>query len=140
MKALKKKLKIAVLDDSEFYNHLVTHQLKSYTDGISLDSDQEFEIESYSDADEFLKKLKPDTDLVYTDYYLGNGITGDHILREIQRRCTNCTVVIISQNRNTKTAVEPLSIGADKFIFKDKNTLARACFFLDDYLKGKYRA
>jgi hypothetical protein len=136
----KQRVKIAVLDDSEFYNRLVTDQLRSYADGIALDSEQEFIIESYSDPRDFFRNLTDDIDLVYSDYYLGNGITGEDIIKMTKEKCTDCTVVIISQNRNTNTAVDAINQGAEKFIFKDRNTLPKTCFFLDDFLKGRYHA
>jgi CheY-like chemotaxis protein len=138
--ARKQRVKIAVLDDSEFYNRLVSDQLRSYADGIALDSEQEFIIESYSDPRDFFRNLTDDIDLVYSDYYLGNGITGQDIIRMTKEKCTDCTVVILSQNRNTNTAVDAINQGAEKFIFKDRNTLPKTCFFLDDFLKGKYHA
>ncbi len=138
MKKQTKDLRIAVLDDSSFYNKLISKQIESYTHGLALDRGFEFNIESYAHSDDFLRNLKPETDIAFVDYYLGNGVNGGDIMKLIQQKCENCKIVIISQARNTKTIVETLSNGASAFIYKDNKALAKTCFFVEHFANTHY--
>lgn len=138
MEKRKKKLKITVLDDSSFYNRIVSKQLESYTHALSLDRGFDYSISSYAHADDFLRNLKPDTNIAFVDYYLGNGVTGDQVMKQIHQKCDNCKVVIISQARNKLSAVDTIIDGATAFIYKDINALAKSCFFVEHYANTNY--
>jgi len=128
------QLKIAIIDDSVFYNRLVTHQLKNYVKALEIDYGFGFEIQSYTDAKEFENNLTSNLDFVFTDYFLGDHKTAKDIIALTQSNCNACTVVVISQIRNTETSIDTLEQGAAKFILKDKKTLEKTCFFLTDFL------
>lgn len=138
MEPKKNILKIAILDDSDFYNRIITKQLESYTKGLSLEKNFEFNIESYAHADDFIRNLKDDIDIAFVDYYLGSGVTGFDVLQLIKKKCNDCKVVIISQARNELTTIKTLSNGAAGFIFKDKNALANTCFFVEHEVNKKF--
>lgn len=133
MKKQKKELKIAVLDDSSFYNRIVSKQLESYTSALAMDRNFNFTINSYAHADDFLRNLKPDVNIAFIDYYLGNGVTGVEVMKSIHQKCDDCKVVIISQARNKLSAVDTILEGASAFIYKDKSALAKSCFFVEHY-------
>lgn len=137
MKTLTQPIRIAIVEDSEFYNFLITEQVKSCTDAIALDSGQEFEIESYADANDFIQHLKKDTAIVFTDYYLGNGQTADEVITETKEKCDECKVVVLSQTQNMDTSVTSIANGAVKFIRKDKQTLHKTCFLLKELLQQR---
>ncbi len=138
MEPKKNLLKIAVLDDSDFYNRIITKQLESYTQGLSIEKNFDFNIESYAHADDFIRNLKDDIDIAFVDYYLGSGVTGFDVLQIINKKCKHCKVVIISQARNELTTIKTLSNGASAFILKDKNALAKTCFFVEHEINKKF--
>lgn len=133
----KKKYRIVVVDDSEFYNMLLTRQLENYTMGIQLESDMDFSIESYTSAETCMAKIKDDINIAFVDYYLGNGVTGSDVMRKIKQRSRNCKVIILSQTYSIKTALKTITEGAVEFILKDKLALSKCCFLVDDFVKGK---
>ena len=133
-----KTIKIVVLDDSHFYNKLLTKQIENYTKNIEYDKEYKFTIESYVHSDDFLRNLKEDIDIAFVDYYLGEGVTGSDMIKQIKKQCKNCKVIIISKARNVKTTLDTVSEGAMAFIYKDKNALARACFFVDHIASNKF--
>lgn len=132
MKLEKKTFRIVVLEDSEFFNDLLTKQLEQYTGMLAMERNCLFEIHSYTSPADFIRNLKNDTDIAFVDYYLGNGVTGLDILKKIRQKCWDCKVVILSQARNIKTAAISRSVGVTDFIFKDVNALPRSCFIIDD--------
>ncbi len=132
MKTKNKTIKIVVLDDNSFYNKLLAKQIDEYTERMKSDNkDYNFEIEAYAHADDFLRNLKKDTNIAFVDYFLGQGITGREIIAEIEKRCDNCKIIIVSKSREAQKVVDTVSRGATAFIYKDKYALKRACFFVD---------
>lgn len=137
MQEPKKIFRIVVVEDSEFFNKMLTRQLENFTDVLAMDLGCHFEIQSYTSPGDCLRNLKDDVDIAFVDYYLGNGITGADILTKIKQRCRNCKVVIISQIKNIRTTALTLAQGAVEFIFKDNSALPRACFFVEDLVNSR---
>jgi DNA-binding NtrC family response regulator len=137
MEDQKQLFRIVVVEDSEFFNNLLTRQLQNYVDTLALDNNCRFEIQSYTSAADALRNLNEDTDIAFVDYYLGNGFTADDVLDKFKQKCRNCKVVVISQVRNMKTSIMSISKGAIDFIFKDINALPRACFIVEDLVDQK---
>ena len=138
MKKLR-QFKIVVLEDNEFYNTILTRQLKNYTDELESDKHCTFDIESYTNAGDCIRNLKPDTDIAIIDYYLGESKNAMDMLKVIRQKCSNCKVVIISQFKNIKTYYETLNNGAYHFIFKDKQALAKSCYVIEDIINEGLR-
>jgi len=132
--------RIIILEDNEFYNNLLTRQLKNYTDAIAMDKGYDIDIESYTNASDCIRNLKPDTDVAILDYYLGDSKNAMDILKVIKQKSPNCKVVIISQVRNIKTSFETLNEGAYTFIYKDRDALMQACMFVEDILNERNAA
>lgn len=140
MKKLKKQFRIVVLEDNEFYNTILTRQLKSYTKEMSLWQGHSFDIESYTNANDCLRNLKEDTDIAIVDYYLGESMNASDILKVIKEKCRNCKVIIISQFKNLKTYYQTLNEGAYHFIFKDNKALSNSCFIIEDIINERLKA
>ena len=137
---LAKPFRIAILEDSAFYNRLLTRQLESYTAAIALDHDLEFDIRSYLHPDDFLINLAEDTDVAFVDFYLGNGVNAQQLLDRILKRCPECKVVVISQGRNVRISAVSLSHGAYAYIHKDRQALPRSCFLVEDIVNARLSA
>lgn len=137
MKEEKKMFKIIVLEDSEFFNNLLTKQLEQYTSMLAIERNCSFNIQSYTSAADCLRNLKNDTDIAFVDFYLGNGTTGFDVLKKIRQRCWDCKVIIISQSRNLKTKAISVTEGVMDFIFKDINALPKSCFIVEDIVDSR---
>lgn len=124
-----------MLDDSEFYNRLLTRQLQNYTDIISAQKNFEFEINSFVNPTDFVTNLKDDTDIAFIDFYLGN-ITALEIIKKIKDKCENCKIIIISQARNSMASHNTINEGAMEYVHKDRNALARSCFIVEDIINN----
>lgn len=130
------KFKIILVEDDEFYNTILTRQLKKHTAELALMNGYNFEINSYIHSEDCVRNLSTDTDIAILDYYLDDNSTATKIIDIIQEKCDRCKIVIISQFKNFKTYYQTLNhSGAYHFIFKDKYALANCCSVVSDIIK-----
>ncbi len=134
MESLRKQFKIVVLEDNEFYNTILTKHLKNFINELELGKEMSFDVESYTNANDCIRNLKPDTDIAIVDYYLGDNKNALDILKTIKEKCDHCKVIIISQFKNLKTYYQTLNEGAYHFIFKDRNALSKSCLTVEDII------
>jgi DNA-binding NtrC family response regulator len=113
--------------------------LSNYTEEIANDYHIEIEISSFTNYEDFLRNLKPDIDISFVDFYLGNGKTGLDIIREIKKVSRDCKIVIISQSLGVSASLLTLNEGATDFIHKDKNAFTRSCYLVEDIINDKLR-
>ncbi|HEY6160861.1 MAG TPA: response regulator [Bacteroidia bacterium] len=139
MKEVKKIFRIVVVEDSEFFNNLLTRQLRHYTEALALEKNCRFEVQSFTNASDCLRNINSETDIAFVDFYLGSGLTADDVLEKFKKRCKDCKVVIMSQVRNLKTSIMTMAKGALDFIFKDIHALPRACFLVEEIVDKKLR-
>jgi DNA-binding NtrC family response regulator len=136
----KHEFKIVVLEDSDFYNNLLTHQLKNYTDAIAQDKGYSFDIESYRNSNDCLRNIKPETDIAFVDYYLGEGINGIDVLKKIKEKCKDCKIIIMSQVTTLKTSIQTVNYGASDFIIKDRFALNRSCYIVEEIINERIQS
>ena len=136
----KKQFKIIILDDSVFYNKLLTKQIEEHTEDLMYNKGCNFNIRSYIDSTTFLNNLEKDTDIAFVDYHLGQGLNGGDLIKKIEAHCLNCKIVIVSQNKNVQTVIDSVSEGSTAFIYKDENALDRVSFFLKYIANNKILA
>lgn len=129
--------KIVVLEDSNFYNNLLTMQLQGYTSAIAEDKHFDFDIQSYTNVDDCLRNLNPETDIAFVDYYLSDNKNALYILKKIKQKCANCRVIIISQTNNIKTSLQTIKEGASDFVCKDRFALTNCCHILEDLINKR---
>ena len=130
-------IRIAVVDDSEFYNRILTKQVEDFVKSLGLKNNQMFQVQSFLHAEDFESNLSSKFDIVLLDYFLGNGKTGHVVLERIKEFSPKSRVAIISQVKNIHTNLVSITKGANAFIEKDSQTLSRVCFFIEDVLNNK---
>jgi two-component system response regulator AtoC len=135
----KNKIKIAIIDDNSFYNQLLSTRLKSYLYPIGQDMNFELEIQSFIDPYDSIRKLDPDTDIVFLDYYLGPQVTGSMVMNQIKKQCENCNIIVISQVKSLQTSLVTLLEGASEFILKDKNAFTKSCYVTEEMIYSRLR-
>lgn len=133
----KKIFRIVVVEDSEFFNSILTRQLQNYVDALALEMNCKFEIQSFTSAHDCLRNMNEETDLAFVDFFLGNGVTAVDMLEKFKQKCKDCKVIVISQVRNMRTSILTITKGALDFIFKDVNALPRACFLVEELANQK---
>lgn len=137
--SIKSKLKIAVLDDSQFYLALLTEELSQYVGTLSTNLGFKPEVVPYLTAEDFLASLASETDLAFIDYYLGDGKTAADIMEAVREVAPECEIVIISKTRNLNS-IQPLWQGAKHFVYKDGGSLIQSCLLLKDFVQKRFDA
>ncbi len=123
-----KQIKIAILEDSEYFNELMKKRILNYSEMLSYDLHKEYKIKinAYLSAQDCLHKIDPETDLVFADFFLEDKITAWDLLKAIQEKCHKCKIVIMSQNKNIGHLLNLVDDQKITFIYKDD----------DAYIKG----
>ena len=128
---------IVVLEDSEFYNNILSQKLQNYTSGIAFGKDFSFDIHSYTNINDCLSNLNAATDIAFVDYYLSDSKNALDIIKKIKQKCTHCKIIIISQSKNVKTSLETIHQGACDFILKDHTALMRSCYIVEHIINER---
>lgn len=108
-------LKIFVVEDDEWYNRLLVHNL-------SLNPD--YEVESYINATDCISNLHKSPDIVTVDYRLPD-MKGLELLKKIREFNSEIQVILISEQDDIEVVVELLKHGAYDYIVKSRDIRER---------------
>ncbi len=110
-----KPFKIFVVEDDEWYNRLLVHNL-------SLNPD--YEIESFTNGKDCLSNLSKNPDVITLDYQLPD-MQGLEVLKKIKAENEEIQVILISEQDEIDVVVELLKYGAYDYIVKSKDIRER---------------
>lgn len=110
-----KALKIFVVEDNEWYNRLLVHNL-------SLNPD--YEVVSFFNGKDCLNRLNENPDIITLDYRLPD-MTGYDILLKVKKENEDIEVVLISEQDDIGVVVELLKHGAFDYIVKSNDIKER---------------
>lgn len=110
-----KPFKIFVVEDDEWYNRLLVHNL-------SLNPD--YEIESFTNGKDCLSNLNKNPDVITLDYQLPD-MQGLQVLKRIKAENEEIQVILISEQDEIDVVVELLKYGAYDYIVKSKDIRER---------------
>lgn len=122
-----KPFKIFVVEDDEWYNRLLVHNLSMNPD---------YEIESFTSGKECLNNLHKDPDVVTLDYRLPD-MKGLEILKQIKSENEEIQVILISEQDEIEVVVELLKYGAYDYIVKSKDIRERLLNTVNNIRKGE---
>ncbi len=108
---IEKPFTIHVIEDNEWYNKLLLHNL-------SLNPD--YLVKGFHTAQEFFQNSSEEADVVTLDYRLPD-MNGAEVLQKIKTMYPDTEVIIISEQDNISTAVELIRQGAYDYIVKEKD-------------------
>jgi len=121
-----KPFRIFVVEDNEWYNRLLVHNL-------SLNPD--YEIESYTTGKECLNNLHKNPDVVTLDYRLPD-MQGLEILKKIKEENDEIQVILISEQNEIEVVVDLLKYGAYDYIVKSNDIRERLLNTVQNIRKG----
>ncbi len=121
-----KPFKIFVVEDDEWYNRLLVHNL-------SLNPD--YEIQSFIDGKSCLQNLNQNPDVITLDYRLPD-MKGLEVLKQIKDINEDIQVVLISEQDDIEVVVELLKEGAYDYIVKSKDIRERLLNTVNNIRKG----
>lgn len=118
---------IYVVEDNEWYNKLLVHNL-------SLNPD--FIVESFFNGKDLLNSLSKKPAVVTLDYRLPD-IDGETLLKKIKEFDANIEVIIISEQEEIETAVALLKAGAYDYLVKTKDIRDRLLNTINNIRKNE---
>ncbi len=121
-----KPFTIFVVEDNEWFNKLLVHNL-------SLNPD--YKVRSFFTAKDFLKCLDEAPDVVTLDYRLPD-MDGAEVLNKIKQHHSDIEVVIVSEQEDIVTAIELLKQGAYDYIVKEKDIRERLLSTINNIRKN----
>jgi DNA-binding NtrC family response regulator len=110
-----KPFRIFVVEDNEWYNRLLVHNL-------SLNPD--YEVVSFFNGADCLKQLHQNPDVITLDYRLPD-MNGMEVLRKIRERNEDIQVILISEQEEIEVVVDLLKLGAYDYIVKSNDIRER---------------
>lgn len=124
-----KSIRIVIVEDDLYYNRLLTKYVRTICNS-NVYPDFTFEILSYTNADDCIKELDDNTDIMILDYFLAGEddteiLTGGDVLNEVKQYCPSCKVILISAMRNAHLAAELMRKGIYEYIDKNVNSRDR---------------
>jgi len=121
-----KPFKIFVVEDNEWYNRLLVHNL-------SLNPD--YEIESFDSGKECLNNLHKKPDVITLDYRLPD-MQGLEVLKRIKAENEEIQVILISEQNEIEVVVDLLKYGAYDYIVKSNDIRERLLNTVQNIRKG----
>lgn len=106
---------IFVVEDDEWYNKLIVHNLSSM---------QDVAVESFTTGKKLLENLYQNPDVITLDFNLPD-LKGDELTRRIKNFNKNIEIIVISQQEKIETAVELINLGAFDYIVKSNDIRER---------------
>ncbi|MDD4143232.1 MAG: response regulator [Prolixibacteraceae bacterium] len=121
-----KPFRIFVVEDDEWYNRLLVHNLSMNPD---------YDIESFKTGKECLDNLYKSPDVITLDYRLPD-IKGLEILKRIKQENEEIQVILISEQSEIEVVVELLKHGAYDYIVKSRDIRERLLNTVQNIRKG----
>jgi two-component system, NtrC family, response regulator AtoC len=122
-----KPFRIFVVEDDEWYNRLLVHNL-------SLNPD--YDIESFTTGKDCLDSLHKAPDVITLDYRLPD-IKGLEMLKKIKAENEDIQVILISEQSEIEVVVELLKFGAYDYIVKSNDIRERLLNTVQNIRKGE---
>lgn len=119
------RYKIFIVEDNKLYAQVLKKQLL----------DQQYQVKVFYNGKDCIAELDEKPDVITLDYTLPD-MTGYKVLQEIQKKCPNAQVIIISAQESISTAIELMKNGAYDYIMKAPDTREK----LTNIIKNIYQS
>lgn len=112
-----KRISIFLIEDSELYSLMLDQKLKSIAN---------YSLTTFESAEEAIKNLNFNPDLVILDYYL-SGMNGMEALKKIKSINSKIPVIVLSSQKDIQTAMDILEAGAITYLSKKELGVEKLC-------------
>ena len=100
-----REIDLLIMDDDVFFNNLLAKKFDTFKNKPSITGKYNINISQFSDPDDCLAKVKGYNDapvnkptIAFVDYYLGNGINGQHLIKLLINQNKAIKIVLMSQS------------------------------------------
>ncbi len=132
---------IVVVEDNEYYNSLISEALKQFVLSDRRIKGIPYSFYSFTNAGECVSLIRSGEfsgkELIgFIDYYLGEGITGMHIIKVLKDYLSDSEIIMLSNSTDVKGRTDNNLI--DHFVYKDMSAPSLCCRYLDQYLERRF--
>jgi DNA-binding NtrC family response regulator len=118
---------VVVIEDNHLINTIMSKALESTINSIKNLKNIPVTFSSFHNGGDFLnyfenKDFSNSKLIVFSDYHLEDNMNGIEILRNVKRRKSEATVIIMSDSANKQISIDSEKMGAYCFLPKDSRT------------------
>lgn len=137
---MKRIINVLVVEDNDYYNDLLVKTLKTARIAPEPEHKCHITINPFTDSMQCISKIRAGTfdnsDIIaFVDYYMGDGITGSHIIRLLKKHYHYSHVIMLSQSK--AVSGKECSSMHDFFVFKDAHAPALCRLYLEQFIENK---
>ena len=137
-----KNVDFLILEDDVFYNNLIAKRLGSLKESPDIKDKYRLKINQFSNAEECLQAAKdtldsPKATLAFIDYYLGNGINGEHLINLLVDQNERIDIVLMSRSHRAleKSVFNKSNNKVYAKLVKEEFTPDICCIIAEQYIK-----
>lgn len=138
---MKNKINVLVIEDNEYYSNLLANAIQQSLNPFLETGNFQLVLHTFTNAAEYINKvesgkIKCDYNAIFIDYFLGEGINADFVVRALKKQSCDAMIVLLSQSREAKEKSE--SFNYNYFVVKDKFAPSLCGLYLQQYIEDKY--
>ena len=139
----KRKFGIVIVEDDPYYNQILTKYVKTLCNEQNYPNIS-FEIRSFKSGKECMEHLRDDTEILVLDYFLDSydefPYNGFDLLKQVNKECKNCKVIVVSGQHNVTVTTELFKRGIYDYIDKDYLPAKRLSTAIQNILNTEHKA
>ncbi len=137
----KKQIKIGIVEDDIYYNKLLTKYVRTICSSSFYPS-VEFDISSFTTAEDCFEEMDNGMDILILDYFLQNNesddnLNGADLFYAFKHHYPHCKVIMISAMKDVGIATELIKDGLYAYVDKNLNSRDRIGAILQNVINEK---
>jgi FixJ family two-component response regulator len=138
---MKQKINVLVIEDNEYYNSLILNALRQSIHFVQSKMKYQMVLHSFIDSSHFMKQIEShefieNNVIAFVDQYMGNGISGSQIIKQLKNENSNTFAVLLSQSPDIEE--RSTQNNYDFCVIKDTFAPALCRLFLDQFIENKF--
>ncbi len=137
----RKKVELLILEDDMFYSKLLAKKFKNFGNTPQIKDNFNLKIEEFNTPEDCLEKARSLVNnelptIAFVDYYLGNGINGQHIIKLLVEQNEGIKIVMISQSERVIKKMKNVKNPTFTKVLKREHTPEICCMMLEQYIQN----
>ena len=138
---MKQKINVLVIEDNEYYNSLILNALRQSIHFVQSKMKYQMVLHSFIDSSHFMKQIEShefieNNVIAFVDQYMGNGISGSQIIKQLKNENSNTFAVLLSQSSDIEE--RSAQNNYDFCVIKDTFAPALCRLYLDQFIENKF--
>jgi hypothetical protein len=138
---MKQKINVLVIEDNEYYNSLILNALRQSIHFVQSKMKYQMVLHSFIDSSHFMKQIEShefieNNVIAFVDQYMGNGISGSQIIKQLKNENSNTFAVLLSQSPDIEE--RSTQNNYDFCVIKDTFAPALCRLYLDQFIENKF--